>query len=291
MGPVIGTDRGEEGRDVDGWKAELEVAEAAAKVGGGVATGYFQGGLAADVKNAEGEGTYNLVTLADVEAERAVVEVIRKAFPGHAIYGEEGQGAGDAAAAILSSEDVWIVDPIDGTSNFVHGVPHFGISVAYYHKGEPTVGVVGSPLHDDWYTAVRGGGAYHKGRRARVSPCARLDEILVGFGYFYDRGAMMEATLEACAEVLRRRSHGLRRMGAATLDLAYVGTGAFGAFFEYELAPWDFAAGRLFVEEAGGRVTTCHGDPLMLCKTSVLASNGLVHDELVAIMDRYFRRP
>ena len=277
---------------MESWKAELEVAEAAAKVGGGVAVGYFRGGLAADVKNAEGEGTYNLVTQADVEAERAVVEVIRRAFPGHAIFGEEGQGAepGAKAEAVLANEDLWIVDPIDGTSNFVHGIPHFGISVAYYHQGRPAVGVVGSPLHDDWYTAVRGGGAFHQGRRVRVSPCTKLDEILVGFGYFYDRGAMMEATLEACTEVLRRRSHGLRRLGAATLDLAYVGTGSFGAFFEYELAPWDFAAGRLFVEEAGGKVTTCHGDPLPLARSSVLATNGLVHDEMVELLGRYFQK-
>ena len=277
---------------MENWKAELEVAEAAAKVGGGVAVGYFRGG-AADVKNAEGEGTYNLVTQADVEAERAVVEVIRRAFPGHAIFGEEGQGAepGAKAEAVLANEDLWIVDPIDGTSNFVHGIPHFGISVAYYHKGEAAVGVVGSPLHDDWYSAARGGGAWRKGKRTRVSPTARLDESLVAFGYFYDRGAMMEATLDACREILRRKSHGLRRLGAATLDLGLVGTGAFGAFFEYELAPWDFAAGRLFVEEAGGRVTTCHGDPLPLAKTSVLATNGLLHDELVEIMNRYFQKP
>ncbi|WP_337176562.1 inositol monophosphatase family protein [Paludisphaera sp.] len=275
---------------VDGWKAELEVAEAAARIGGGVAVGYFQAGLAGDVKNAEGEGSFNIVTKADVEAERAIVEVIKKAFPGHAVYGEEGQGAAEGADAVLSSEDVWIIDPVDGTSNYFHGIPHFGISVAYYHKGEATVGVVGNPLRDEWYSAVKGGGAYHKGRRARVAPTARLDEALVGFGYFYDRGAMMSATLDACREILHRKSHGLRRLGAATLDLAYVGVGSFGAFFEYELAPWDFAAGRLFVEEAGGRVTTCHGDPLPMAKSSVLATNGLLHDELVAIMDEHFRK-
>ncbi|WP_165072622.1 inositol monophosphatase family protein [Paludisphaera rhizosphaerae] len=276
---------------MDRWKAELETALAAAKVGGGIAAGYFEAGLAADVKNAEGEGSFNIVTKADVEAERAIVDVIKRAFPGHAIYGEEGQGDVEGAAAVLSSEDVWIIDPVDGTSNFFHGVPHFGISVAYYHKGEATVGVVGSPLHDDWYSAVRGGGAWRKGKRAKVSPTARLDESLVAFGYFYDRGAMMEATLDACREILHRKSHGLRRLGAATLDLGLVGTGAFGAFFEYELAPWDFAAGRLFVEEAGGRVTTCHGDPLPLAKTSVLASNGLLHDELVEIMNESFKKP
>jgi len=275
---------------VDQWKDELEVARAAARIGGAVAVEYFQKGLAADVKNATREGSFNIVTRADVEAERAVVEYVEKAFPGHAVYGEEGQGGAGDAEASLSSDDVWIVDPIDGTSNFFHGVPHFGISVAYYHKGEPAAGVVGCPLRDEWYSAVKGGGAYHKGRRLKVAPSPKLDEALVAFGYFYDRGAMMSATLDACREILYRKSHGLRRLGAATLDLAYVASGVFGAFFEYELAPWDFAAGRLIVEEAGGRVTTCHGDPLPLARSSVLASNGLIHDELVAIMNECFVR-
>lgn len=101
---------------------------------------------------------------------------------------------------------------------------------------------------------------------------------------------MMEATLAAARELLQRNSHGIRRMGAATLDLAYVGIGSFGAFFEYELSPWDFAAGRLFVEEAGGKVTTCHGEPLPLAKTSLLATNGPLHDEMVALLDHWFKR-
>jgi myo-inositol-1(or 4)-monophosphatase len=275
----------------DMWEKESEVAEAAAKVGGAVAAGHFRGGIEAVVKNAAGDpGTYNMVTQADLDGERAIVEEIRRTFPGHAVLGEELHGGGDETAATLASEHLWIIDPIDGTSNFVHGIPHFGVSVAYYHRGVAACGVVGNPITDDWFTAVRGRGAYHNGRRATVSPCRRIDEILVGFGYYYDRGAMMEASLDVARETLRRNSHGIRRMGAATLDLAYVGIGSFGAFFEYELSPWDFAAGRLFVEEAGGQVTTCHGDPLPLAKTSLLASNGLVHDEMVKMLDHAFRR-
>jgi myo-inositol-1(or 4)-monophosphatase len=149
-----------------------------------------------------------------------------------------------------------------------------------------------NPVRDDWYIAQRGKGAFHNGEQVRVASNRRLDEVLIGFGYYYDRGAMMEATLNAVGDLLRRDIHGVRRMGAATLDLAYVGLGSFGAFFEYELAPWDFAAGRLFVEEAGGNVTTCRGEPVPIAPTSILASNGWLHDavlELVAA--RHPERP
>jgi len=137
---------------------------------------------------------------------------------------------------------------------------------------------MGNPVRDDWFTAVRGAGAYHNGRAVKVTDDRRLDQVLIGFGYYYDRGAMMEATLAAVGDLLRQNIHGVRRMGAATMDLAYVGLGCFGAFFEYELAPWDFAAGRLFVEEAGGKVTDGRGGALPLARTSLLASNGWLHD-------------
>jgi myo-inositol-1(or 4)-monophosphatase len=141
-----------------------------------------------------------------------------------------------------------------------------------------------NPVRDEWFTATRGAGAFLDGEGVSVSANPRLQEGLVGFGYYYDRGAMMEATFDSVRDLLHRDIHGVRRMGAATLDFAYVGLGSFAAYFEYELAPWDFAAGRLFVEEAGGRVTTARGEPLPLARTSVLASNGLVHEEILAIV-------
>lgn len=273
------------------WKREIEVAEAAARIGGALSAGRFQHGVAGKSKNASAEeGSFNIVTQTDLEAERAIVAEIRKTFPHHAVLGEEIYGGGDETAETLASEHLWIIDPIDGTSNFFHGVPHFGVSVAYYHQGEPACGVVGNPARDEWFTAVRGQGAFQNGQRLTVEPGLRLDEVLIGFGYFYDRGAMMEATFDVVVEVLRRKCHGVRRMGAATLDLAYVANGSFGAFFEYELSPWDFAAGRLIVEEAGGKVTTCYGDPLPLGKSSVLATNGSIHDDMVALLVEKFPR-
>ena len=108
--------------------------------------------------------SYNLVSEADLEAERAIVAVIREAFPGHAVLGEELHGGDGVSDAVLASEHLWIVDPIDGTINFVHGIPHFGVSVAYYHRGEPACGVMGNPAHDDWFVSARGKGAYHNGQ-------------------------------------------------------------------------------------------------------------------------------
>jgi myo-inositol-1(or 4)-monophosphatase len=265
---------------------ELLVAEEAARVGGKIAAGHFRKGPTIFTKeSAPGKASsYNLVSEADLEAESAIVAVIRKSFPEHAVLGEELHGGDGVSDQVLANEHLWIVDPIDGTSNFVHGIPHFGVSVAYYHQGQPMCGVMGNPVRDEWFMAARGQGAYHNGQRAWVAQCSRLDEVLIGFGYYYDRVAMMEATLAAVGDLLRRNVHGVRRMGAATLDLAYVGLGCFGAFFEYELAPWDYATGWLFVEEAGGTVTTGKGEPLPLAKTSVLASNGLLHEAVLEIV-------
>jgi myo-inositol-1(or 4)-monophosphatase len=137
---------------------------------------------------------------------------------------------------------------------------------------------------------VRGGGAFFNGQRVRVGDESELSEVLVAVGFYYDRGAMMEATLAAICDLKRdHHIHGIRRFGAAALDLCMVGTGQLGAFFEFELSPWDFAAGRLFVEEAGGLVTTCRGEPLLLGRSSVLASNGRLHDAMLSVVRSRFR--
>ena len=142
-----------------------------------------------------------------------------------------------------------------------------------------------NPVRDDWHVAVRGQGAFFNGRRARVGGQTRLGEVMVGVGFYYDRGVMMESTLAAIGDLKRdHQIHGIRRFGAATLDLCMVALGQLGAYFEYTLSPWDFAAGRLFVEEAGGRVTTCLGDPLPLAKSSILATNGHLHDAMLDVV-------
>jgi myo-inositol-1(or 4)-monophosphatase len=253
---------------------ERTVCEDAARAGGAVVMRYFRDGVAMRSK-----ATANLVSDADLEAERAVVGVIRRAFPGHEVLAEE-ELAGDPGA-----EHLWVVDPLDGTANFAHRVPQFAVSVAYYRAGEPVCGVVYNPVSDACHVAERGGGAFLDGRRVQVSDATSLAEILVGVGFYYDRGAMMDATLAAVGDLKRHHHiHGIRRFGAASLDLCMVGLGQLGAYFEFELSPWDFAAGRLFVEEAGGSVTTCRGEPLPLARSSVLATNGRVHKAMLGVL-------
>lgn len=255
---------------------ELEVARAAARRGGEILREAF--GRTIEFRT---KAPAELVTDADLASEAAIVELIRSEFPTHEILGEEGH-TGDLAA-----EHLWIVDPLDGTTNFAHHLPHFAVSIGYYRAGVPECGVVWNPARYDWYEAARGRGAWRNGESVRVSPATTLDEVLVGVGFYYDRGAMMEATLAAIGDLFRRQIHGIRRFGTAALDLCQVGSGQYGAFFEYQLSAWDFAAGRLFVEEAGGRVTTCAGTALPIAKSHILASNGVLHDSVLEIVRRH----
>ncbi|MHC5544034.1 inositol monophosphatase family protein, partial [Singulisphaera rosea] len=212
--------------------AELKVAEEAARAASSVLTRYYHEGVTMRSKDIS-----NLVSDADIDAERAVVEVIRGAFPNHEVLGEEVHKGN------VDAEHLWVVDPLDGTNNFAHKVPHFAVSIAYYHQGQAQCGVVVNPIRDEWHIAVRGQGAYQNGRRVQVGDETRLDQVLFGVGFYYDRGAMMESTLAAVRDFKRKQVHGSRRMGTASLDLCMVGLGMYGAYFEYELSPWDFAAG------------------------------------------------
>ncbi|MGE3820610.1 MAG: inositol monophosphatase [Isosphaeraceae bacterium] len=253
---------------------ELSVAREAVRIGGEVVSRYFREGTTMRSKDVS-----NLVSDADVEAERAVVDILRQAFPGHEILAEE-EHQGHAGA-----EHLWIVDPLDGTNNFAHGVPQFAVSVAYYRAGQPRCGVILNPVRDEWHVAERGRGATFNGQPVHVNDESRLNETLVGVGFYYDHGNVMRATLDALGELKgEHHIHGSRRFGAATLDLCMVGLGMFGAYFEYTLSPWDFAAGRLFVEEAGGKVTDCRGKPLPLERSSVLATNGKLHDAMLKVV-------
>ena len=244
--------------------------------------------------------SHDLVTDADLASERRAVELIRAAQPDAAILGEEN-ATGAPPKHPERERSLWIIDPLDGTTNYAHGLPHFAVSVAYYERGEPVAGVVWNPARGDRYAAARGQGATFSGQGAtfsgqgatpggeplRVGGQSALDEVIVGCGFYYDRGPMMQATLAAIEELFGRGIHGIRRMGTASLDLCQVAGGGYGAFFEYQLQPWDYAAGRLILEEAGGRVTTTGGDPLPVRTTSLLATNGLLHDPMLAITKRH----
>lgn len=254
---------------------QLQLAGAAAGAAGTVLRQKFETGFAIRSK-----APSDLVTEADLAAEDTIVSLIRESYPGHAVLAEESH---ESSADV---EHLWVIDPLDGTTNFVHHIPHVAVSIAYYQAGRPCVGVVYNPLREDRYVAVRGSGATYNGRTVSVS-AAPLQESLVSVGFYYDRGAMMRSTLSAVQELFEQQIRGIRRMGTAALDLCQVGTGQFGAFFEYQLSPWDFAAGRLFVEEAGGTATTCSGGPLPLAVSSVLATNKETHAHVMDIVRRH----
>lgn len=257
----------------------MQVAALAAQAGARVIEKYYRQGI--QIRSKSPDESYNLVSDADVESEQAVVAAIRAAYPTHEIVGEE-QAVGN-----IDAEHVWIVDPLDGTNNFAHRIPQFSVSIAYYRSGVAQSGIVVNPIHGDWYWAERSLGSFHNGRRLAVSKESTLKGAMVGVGFYYDRGKMMEATLAAIADFFRQNIHGIRRFGSAALDLCYVADGMFGTFFEYQLSPWDFAAGRLILEEAGGRITTARGDLLPLATSSVLATNGLLHNASLDIVSKH----
>ncbi len=263
---------------------ELSTALTAAKTGEAILKKYFADLASAGIENKSTDQQYQgIVTQADVESEQAIIQTIRNAFPDHQFMAEEEH----ADSATENAEHVWIIDPLDGTNNFAHGIPHFAVSIAYYQNGSAQTGVILNPSTGDLFVAEKGRGAWWNGNQVKVNQHKSLAETMIAVGFYYDRGAMMKATLSAIEECFSNNVHGVRRFGTAALDLVQVGLGRFGGYFEYQLSPWDFAAARLFLEEAGGKLTTCTGKDLPLTKTSVLATNGVLHDQMLEIVNKY----
>lgn len=259
------------------FQEHYEVAVFAALKAGEILRRHFAAGVSATEKF-EGEATQGLVTVADLEAEAAIIKTIQDVFPDHAFLAEESSATGDNA------DHLWVIDPLDGTNNFAFGIPHFAVSIAYWQNGQPVVGVVLDPLRSEQFAAVKGCGATLNGDPVSVSQFRDVQESVVATGFYYDRGEMMSQTLRCVETLFRNQIRGIRRMGAATLDLAWVASGRYGAFFELTLAPWDFAAARLIVTEAGGRISDCDGNEIGLEKTSVLATNGQLHDQMLMLL-------
>jgi len=219
----------------------------------------------------------NLVTEMDRQAEALVVGCIRRRFPDHAILAEEG------GASAGSASHRWIVDPLDGTTNYAHGMPFFAVSIALEIEGSVQVGVVFDPSRAECFTAMRGRGAFLNGAPLRVSETPTLDESLLSTGYPYEIRKTQDNNLaEHAAFMVRCRS--VREMGSAAINLALVAAGRLDAFWELTLGPWDVAAGCLMVEEAGGRVTNPAGGPVDIDAPSVVASNGRIHAEMLATL-------
>ncbi len=219
------------------------------------------------------KGKIDLVTQADHESEAAIVAGLRKAFPDHAILAEEGSQIDNSSGLI------WLVDPLDGTTNFAHGFPVFVVSLALRWDQETVVAVTYDPLRDECFTAAEGLGTCLNGQPVRVTEVSQLEGALLATGFPYDRHHAVDNNTSAFSAFIRR-AQGVRRMGAAALDLAYVACGRLDGYWELRLYPWDVAAGILLVREAGGRVTDYAGleasEPLLSGK-QIVASNGLLH--------------
>jgi len=237
----------------------------------------------------EYKGDVDLVTVADRTVEKLIRSRLGETWPDHGVYGEEGTREG------MESVFRWYVDPLDGTTNFAHGVPQFCVSMGLEQRtigsganddGKLVAAVIYDPMRDELYCAEHARGAFLNGKRMQVSQIGELAESLVATG-FPSRKRHDNPNIHFYHE-FTLRSHGVRRAGSAALDLAYVACGRYEAFWEFNLNPWDTAAGILLLEEAGGRVTDFSGGPFRLDSREVLVSNGLIHDELVGLFKDMF---
>jgi myo-inositol-1(or 4)-monophosphatase len=219
----------------------------------------------------------DFVTEVDKAAEQAIIEVLRRAYPEHAILAEE---SGASAAKAGGSEYTWIIDPLDGTTNFIHGFPQYAVSIGLQLKGVLTHGVVYDPVKNELFTASRGRGAYLNDRRIRVSRRVRLTDALIGTGFPFRDLAGLDEYLAMMRE-LTQRTAGIRRAGAASLDLAYVAAGRLDGFWEMGLSPWDMAAGALLILEAGGLVGDLRGEPGWLESGRIACGNPKIFVQLL----------
>ncbi|MEM8628480.1 MAG: inositol monophosphatase family protein [Chlamydiota bacterium] len=227
----------------------------------------------------EKEGRHNLVTDYDHLSEEMILSSLQKAFPHDRFLAEE---RGSFASA--TGEFEWVIDPLDGTVNFAHTVPVFAVSIGCRHEGELSLGVIYQPITQEIFTAQKGKGAFLNGKRLQVTKTGSLREAIVGTGFPYNLAEDPLHCIEKFSRVLKQGIP-IRRLGAASIDLAYVADGRFDAFFEVVLQPWDLAAGALIVEEAGGKVTDWQGAPLNIdAHQPVLVSNGKIHAELQKIL-------
>jgi myo-inositol-1(or 4)-monophosphatase len=229
------------------------------------------------------KGDVDLVTQADKRSERLIVEKLTNYFPGHGIVAEEGTGHAG------SSEFRWYVDPLDGTTNFAHGYPCFSVSIALEQRGSLLAGVVFNPYYDELFAAARGEGATLNGKTIRVSENAALSTSLLCTGFPVHK-RLASPNLHYYWD-FTLRSHGVRRDGSAALDLASVAAGRFDGFWEFGLKKWDTAAGSLLVEEAGGKISDFNGQPYELGGAVILATNGLIHEEMRQIALEISKRP
>lgn len=259
----------------------LNIAVKAARAAGSIIN---RAALDLDVLKVGSKGPNDFVTEVDRAAEQVIIETLLEAYPGHGILAEEsGREHGSR-----DSEFVWIIDPLDGTTNFLHGFPVYAVSIALAHRGVVQQAVVYDPTRNDLFYASRGRGAFLNDRRLRVSKRTRLSDSLVGTGFPFRKGDNFKRYVKMFEEVMQSCA-GLRRPGAAALDLCYVAAGYYDGFFETGLSPWDIAAGSLMITEAGGLIGNFTGEADFLYQREVVAGNPKVYGQLVQVLAPYTR--
>lgn len=253
----------------------LSVAKEAAR-----AAGTIQLEKRGHIQSIQFKGEINLVTEVDHACERAILEILRHAYPEHQILAEE------AGLQESSSDYKWIIDPLDGTTNYAHGYPCYCISIALEHKGTVKMGVVYDATRDEMFEAIKGRGALLNGQAIRVSNNRTLKRSLLATGFAYDVQEAHNNNLDHFADFILN-SQAVRRDGAAAIDLAYVACGRYDGFWELKLWPWDVAAGALLVEEAGGCFSRFDGSPADIYCREIVANNGIIHQEMIATLQKH----
>jgi myo-inositol-1(or 4)-monophosphatase len=254
----------------------LTIAVKAARRAGNVIN---RGARELDLLTITSKGPKDFVSEVDREAERTIVETLLGSYPDHAILAEEGTAKGANADA----ENVWIIDPLDGTTNFLHGFPQYCVSIALAHRGQIAHGVIYDPVRNDLFTASRGRGAFLNDRRIRVSKRQHLRDCLVGTGFPFRDGSYLDTYMRMMKAMIEQTA-GLRRPGAAALDLAYVAAGFYDGFWEVGLNAWDVAAGSLLIQEAGGLIGDLAGDGDFLHGGQVIAATPKIFAQMVTAL-------
>ena len=228
----------------------------------------------------------DFVTEVDKNAEMKIIDILRTAYPNHSFLAEESS----PDLTFWDKDYCWIIDPLDGTSNFIHNIPHFAVSIALMVKGQLSVAIVFDPIKQETFTAIRGEGAQLNNRRIRVSQEDQLDFALIGTGFPFRNPEYQDRYLMSFQHIMDQCSD-IRRCGAASLDLAYVASGRFDGFWECALMPWDIAAGALIIQEAGGFISDFKQNDSFLRNGQVIAGNGSIHGKLTQIIDKTINQP
>jgi myo-inositol-1(or 4)-monophosphatase len=259
----------------------MNIAVRAARAAGSIIN---RAALDLDVLKIAAKGSNDFVTEVDRAAEQAIIDILLDAYPGHGILAEESGRERGAR----SSDYLWIIDPLDGTTNFIHGLPIYAVSIALAFRGKVEQAVVYDPARNDLFLASKGRGAFLNDRRLRVSKRTRMVDALIGTGFPFRRGDNFKRYLKMFEEIMHQCA-GLRRPGAAALDLCYVAAGWYDGFFETGLSPWDVAAGSLIVTEAGGLVGNFTGEADFLHQREIVAGNPKIYAQLVQVLSPYTR--